>query len=343
MSWHIKMCALLLRWKIFVLLMTVQYCIVAGVDRWGAYSLAQNNVNGFVKTSSYGTLNSYSVSVASSSGDKALLLVNGDYYREGSAADKRVLQFKLNANNQPFGGNLPFSDLQNMDAREFQPYSFFYLDTPATTSTTYMANVQGAGKLSAKLQTRRLDAVVFPTSFSPKTTTATSLVAVVGAGNNYYPWSSDLTVTITTATDRVLLLMSLPFAVAGDGRGHGAFTFYRGGAAGIPAATNLIVQTAGAVDPQVRRHVTGAYVDVPGVGTHVYAGMARKLTTPAGASNRQPDRGAVQPDRPPHLRCADRRRPRLPRVVQLPDHHHAKRDRGVPPARTPHTSALFQN
>lgn len=282
------MCTVIRMWALFLIGIIIQTSGVAGVDRWTAFSTTQNSALTFANSGSsgsYGVLSTYTLpNVITSAGDKVLILVNCDYYREGSAANKFMFNFKLNANSADVGIG-PFTDLANKDAREFQPCNFMYLYTPAATTTTFAPNVHGGGKLSGRSQTRTFDAMVFPSSYTMQSFTSTTTVTVSGAGNNYQAWSDDVTVNLSSPTDRVLLLMSVPFGTSSTAS-HGAFTFYRGGSTGNVLAPNLVVQTVGAVDSGVKRHVTGAYVDVPGTtGNIAYAGMVRKLTTPGGASN----------------------------------------------------------
>jgi hypothetical protein len=271
---------------LFVLL--VRFCFAAAAfDRWGAYKTHQVLPNVFDK-SSFGTLNSFSTSIQTSSGDKALILVNGDYFRKGPGSGDYILNFDLNtvvgSTTTDLTGTQYFTDLQNNDARETQPINFMFLDTAPATSVQYMANVKGAGKLSHITQVRCFDVAVFPSTTTIASSAAYTALSVTGNGNGYTSWSGDVTVSLSSATDRVLLLMSVPFFGAATGNSHAAFTIYRGGSAGTIATPNLVVQTIGGTDNNAGRQVTGAYVDVPGTtGSVVYAGMVRKLNTYAGA------------------------------------------------------------
>jgi hypothetical protein len=274
--------------RVLTTVLMVQLYFVSAVDRWGAYKTHQLNPNVFDKSSGFGTLNSFATSIQTSVGDKALILVNGDYFRKGSATGGNILNFDVNAiatATTDLGGTQYFTDLQNNDARESQPINFMYLDTAPPPSVQYIANVNGAGKLSHLMQVRCFDVAVFPSTYSMSSSAVSDAMTISGAGNAYSPWSGDVTVTLASATDRVLLLMSVPFYTS-SGNSNAAFTIYKGGPSGSVAAPNLVVQTIGGVDAGAARQVTGAFVDGPGTtGTITYAGMVRKLTTYTGASN----------------------------------------------------------
>jgi hypothetical protein len=276
----------------FWLLTTVllaQLCFVTAVDRWGAYKTHQLNPNVFDKSGSASTLNSFSTSILTSTGDRALILVNGDFLRKGSGSNLNILNFDVDVivggTTTDLGGTPYLAGVQNNDARESQPINFVYLDTAPATSMQYMANVLGAGTLSPFMQVRCFDVAVFPSTYSISSSALSSVMTITGTGNAYSAWSGDVTVALASATDRVLLLMSGPFYTT-SGTSNAAFTIYRGGASGSVAATNLIVQTLGGVDVNAGRQLSGAYVDVPGTtGSVTYAGMVRKLNTYSGASS----------------------------------------------------------
>jgi hypothetical protein len=263
-------------------------CCVTAVDRWGAYRTHQVAPNVFDKSTGFGTLNSFSTTIQTSTGDRALILVNGDFLRKGSASNLNILNLDINAiagTTTDLGGSQYFAGVQNGDARESQPINFMYLDTAPATSVQYMTNAQGAGVISNFMQVRCFDVAVFPSTYSISSSAVSAVVAISGTGTSYSAWSGDVTVTLASATDRVLLLMSAPFYTT-LGTSNAAFTIYKGGPSGSVAAPNLIVQTIGGTDVNAGRQVTGAYVDVPGTtGTITYTGMVRKLTTYTGASN----------------------------------------------------------
>jgi hypothetical protein len=284
---HIKMCTAMF-WLLTTVLLA-RLCFVTAVDRWGAYKTHQITPNVFDKSTGFGTLNSFSTTIQTSTGDKALILVNGDYFRKGSSSNLNILNIDINAivggSTTDLGGSQYFAGVQNGDARESQPINFMYLDTAPAASVQYMTNAFGAGVLSNFMQVRCYDVAVFPSTYSISSSAVNNAVTVAGAGTGYSAWSGDVTVTVASATDRVLLLMSAPFYTS-SGASNGAFTIYRGGSSGSIAASNLIVQTIGGTDAAAARQVTGAYVDVPGTtGTVTYAGMVRKLTTYTGASS----------------------------------------------------------
>jgi hypothetical protein len=278
--------------RILIIALITRLCLVMAVDRWGAYKTQQFNVNNFDKASGFGTLNSFATTIQTSTGDKALLLINGDYFRKGTGSSgfDMDLLFDVNTIFGPtptttdLAGAQYFTDLQNNDARESQPINFMYLDTAPATSVQYMANVKGAGKLSNSGQVRCFDVAVFPSTTIIVSNAQSAAISVTGSGNAYTAWSADVTVTVASPTDKVLLLMSVPFYSSTTGNSHAAFTIYRGGSAGTIAAPNLVVQTIGGTDPNAGRQVTGAFVDSPGISGPVkYAGMVRKLNTYAGA------------------------------------------------------------
>jgi hypothetical protein len=258
---------------------------VVAQSRWGAYRTDQVTTNDFDKSTAFGTLDSFLTSAQTSPGDKALILVNGDYFRKGSSY--KTLNFDINAiaaTTTDLGGSQYFAALQNNDARECQPINFMYLDTAPAASVQYMANVNGAGKLSHLMQDRCFDVAVFPSTYSIASSALTAAVLMSSVDTSYSAWSGDVTVTLASATDRVLLLVSVPFSTA-LANANAAFTIYKGGPSGSIAAPNLIVQTIGGIDANAARQVTGAYVDSPGTtGTITYTGMVRKLTTYVGAS-----------------------------------------------------------
>jgi hypothetical protein len=262
-------------------------CCVTAVDRWGAYRTHQVAPNVFDKSTGFGTLNSFSTTIQTSTGDRALILVNGDFLRKGSGSNLNILNLDINAiagSTTDLGGTQYFAALQNNDARESQPINYMYLDTAPAISVQYMTNAQGAGVLSNFMQVRCFDVAVFPSTYSISSSAVNSAVSISGTGNAYSAWSGDVTVTLASATDRVLLLMSVPFYTS-TGNSNAAFSIYKGGPSGSIAAPNLVVQTIGGVDAGAARQVTGAYVDVPSTtGTITYTGMVRKLTTYTGAS-----------------------------------------------------------
>jgi hypothetical protein len=282
----IKMCAAMLIRILTTALMALLCCVTA-VDRWGAYRTHQVAPNVFDKSTGFGTLNSFSTTIQTSTGDRALILVNGDFLRKGSGSNLNILNLDINAiagSTTDLGGTRYFAALQNNDARESQPINYMYLDTAPAISVQYMTNAQGAGVLSNFMQVRCFDVAVFPSTYSISSSAVNSAVSISGTGNAYSAWSGDVTVTLASATDRVLLLMSVPFYTS-TGNSNAAFSIYKGGPSGSIAAPNLVVQTIGGVDAGAARQVTGAYVDVPSTtGTITYTGMVRKLTTYTGAS-----------------------------------------------------------